>query len=190
MSSQRKSLDTLVEMGQTRKSSESIDVNGTGRRSRQGSMSNNPHRRRSSFAQRLSLLLQGGKIPSAAIQDQVVDHNFSGAYADSILEYKELLDLLPDTPMPAIHSTDDIPSTTHLRLREFLTSEFDLTVYGIKPGDRVGVCLPNGPNAAVCLLATTMYCCCAPINANLSPDEVEFELIFENPTLRLYCCIE
>ena len=43
-------------------------------------------------------------------------------------------------------------------------------------GDRVGVLLPNGPEAAVCLLACVTYVTCAPLNVQLSPEELRSEL--------------
>lgn len=39
--------------------------------------------------------------------------------------------------------------------------------FGLKRGDRVGVVLPNGPEAGVCLMAVSTYATCAPINNNL-----------------------
>jgi acyl-CoA synthetase (AMP-forming)/AMP-acid ligase II len=42
--------------------------------------------------------------------------------------------------------------------------------------DRVAVLLPNGPEASLCLLACVAYHVCAPLNCNLSPDELRSEL--------------
>ena len=47
---------------------------------------------------------------------------------------------------------------------------------GIGPGDRVGIVLPNGPEAATAFLTVAAACCAAPLNPAYKADEFEFYL--------------
>ncbi len=47
---------------------------------------------------------------------------------------------------------------------------------GIRPGDRVAVALPNGPEMATAFLAVSTVCACAPLNPAYSLDEFRFSL--------------
>lgn len=57
----------------------------------------------------------------------------------------------------------------HHQLRAHI-EKFDLSSYGIYPGDVCSVMLPNGPELGLCLLSCMTVCVCAPINpqGNLS----------------------
>jgi acyl-CoA synthetase (AMP-forming)/AMP-acid ligase II/thioesterase domain-containing protein len=48
--------------------------------------------------------------------------------------------------------------------------------HGLRPGQRVAVVLPNGPEMAVAFLAASTVCTCAPLNPALRPQEYEFHL--------------
>ena len=64
------------------------------------------------------------------------------------LRYTNLLDLLPATESAVIHGTDGRLSMSHKRLAAFIEKDFDLTPWGMGPGDRAAVVLPNGPETA------------------------------------------
>ena len=65
---------------------------------------------------------------------------------------------------------------SHSCLKTFLSTEFDLGKFGISPGSRVGVLIPNGPELAVCLLCLVSRYCAAPINPNITVSEITSEL--------------
>lgn len=52
---------------------------------------------------------------------------------------------------------------THAALRE-LVSTTDLRRFGMQPGVRVGLALPNGPDMAAALLLCVATCACVPVN--------------------------
>lgn len=92
--------------------------------------------------------------------------------------YKSLSDLLPELDKPAIcESTNSsrIP-LTHRRLKQFVTNDFDLSQFGIPPGNRIGLLLPNGPELAVAVIATVSQWCAAPINPTNTWEEIKMEL--------------
>ena len=64
---------------------------------------------------------------------------------------------------------------THKRLKEFV-EEFPLKEFGIQPGARVGVMLPNGPELAVALMGLISQWCAAPINLTNTWEETKSEL--------------
>ena len=53
-----------------------------------------------------------------------------------------------------------------------------LAGHGVRPGDRVAIVLPNGPEMAVCFLAVAAMASCAPLNPAYR--ESEFELYFDD----------
>lgn len=71
-------------------------------------------------------------------------------------------------------------SITHKQLYDFVAHEFDLAQFGITIGDACAVLLPNSPENAVCVVATSTYCCCAPLNPKGTVEEIEFELTNTN----------
>ena len=90
--------------------------------------------------------------------------------------YSTLLDLLPDEPTVCLSEPSDRLPLTHRRLRQFVQSEFNLAEFGLRPGDRVGVLLPNGPELAVTIMAVVSQWCAAPINPTNTWQEIRAEL--------------
>lgn len=74
-------------------------------------------------------------------------NKLSGEDVKQQLKFTSLLDLLPRTPTPALIGSE-IPSTgvplTHAKLVDFIRNKFNLTQFGLRKGDRIGVCLPQG----------------------------------------------
>jgi acyl-CoA synthetase (AMP-forming)/AMP-acid ligase II len=71
----------------------------------------------------------------------------------------------------------DGPTLTYGRLRE-LTEEAAsaLATRGVKPGDRVATVFPNGPEAILLFLATSMIGVSCPLNPGYKEDEFRFYL--------------
>ena len=51
-----------------------------------------------------------------------------------------------------------------------------LAPYGVRPGERVAIVMPNGPEMATCFLAVSTMAACAPLNPDYSVPEFEFYL--------------
>jgi len=66
----------------------------------------------------------------------------------------------------------DGPGLAHLA--ETVTAT--LADYGIGPGDRVAIVLPNGPEMATAFLTIASACCAAPLNPAYKAEEFEFYL--------------
>ncbi|KAJ6486574.1 acetyl-CoA synthetase-like protein [Mycena vulgaris] len=88
-----------------------------------------------------------------------------------------LLDCLPSTAAPALHSPDNAGrrALLHLEVKTFV-QDFALP-YGplnapLGPNDRVVVALPTGPENALALLALAAYHTCAPVNASCTAAEL------------------
>lgn len=93
------------------------------------------------------------------------------------LQVYTFLDFIQLTDRPAIISPpcQTRPSTTlitHSEMHEFIEKSFNLTKFNIWRGDRVAICLPEGPVLNLCLLSTMAYCTCVPTNYQLTPDEL------------------
>ncbi|MEN0065438.1 MAG: AMP-binding protein [Myxococcota bacterium] len=114
-----------------------------------------------------------------------------------VLRFETLADLIPYSDDTAI--TDPIgdrPSITFRELHQFVCVESPIAAAGIRPGFRCAIALPNGPELAVCLLATTMVGIAVPINperpapaiaADLEVADVDVIIVRQdeaNPTLR------
>ena len=71
----------------------------------------------------------------------------------------------------------DGPTLTYGRMRE-LTEQVALALLsqGVKPGDRVAMVFPNGPEAVLLFLATSMIGVCCPLNPGYKEDEFRFYL--------------
>ncbi|HVS49371.1 MAG TPA: acyl--CoA ligase [Candidatus Dormibacteraeota bacterium] len=71
----------------------------------------------------------------------------------------------------------DGPALTYGRLRE-LTDQvvIALVSHGVAPGDRVAMVFPNGPEAVLLFLATSMIGVCCPLNPGYKEDEFRFYL--------------
>ncbi len=61
---------------------------------------------------------------------------------------------------------------THNDVRMFIEKSFNLAKFDLWRGDRVAICLPEGPVLNLCLLSTMAYCTCVPSNFKLTPDEL------------------
>ena len=110
----------------------------------------------------------------------------SGCEVSNSLKFNSLLELLSTSNQNAlVGESDETQPTSHERLVDFLTNECNLTTFGLRRGDRVGVAIPLGPHLIVSILATTMYCTCAPINPNGKEEEIRNEL----QTLGVKCVI-
>ena len=87
-----------------------------------------------------------------------------------------LLDCLPTTDLPAIHSPDQTrPALTHAAVHKFVAG-FALP-YAASRGplgvnDRIMVALPTGPENALALLALAAYHTVAPVNASCTAAEL------------------
>jgi acyl-CoA synthetase (AMP-forming)/AMP-acid ligase II len=71
----------------------------------------------------------------------------------------------------------DGPTLTYGRLRE-LTEQLATTLasHGVKPGDRMATVFPNGPEAILTFLATSMIGVSCPLNPGYKEDEFRFYL--------------
>jgi len=108
-------------------------------------------------------------------------HILRGDKIRESIQFTSLFDILPRTPHPALippckGEESGINILSHSRLVEFIENEFNLKRFGLNTGDRVGVCLPQGAELVVCILATVSYCACVPINPSITGDEIKFEL--------------
>jgi acyl-CoA synthetase (AMP-forming)/AMP-acid ligase II len=81
-----------------------------------------------------------------------------------------------DPQRPAIVSSDLAPLTFGELDRTIRQIGDELNAAGISAGSRVGIVLPNGPEAAVIAIAVCAYAVCFPLSATLSASEFEFEL--------------
>src|SRR5262245_49561375 len=81
-----------------------------------------------------------------------------------------------DPQRPAILSTDLPPLTFGELDRTIRQIGHELDAAGISAGTRVGIVLPNGPEAAVVAIAVCAHTVCFPLSAALSESGFEFEL--------------
>jgi acyl-CoA synthetase (AMP-forming)/AMP-acid ligase II/acyl carrier protein len=77
---------------------------------------------------------------------------------------------------PAIRSPGKIPLSYRELSRHLQSTALQLTRLGIRPGDRLAVVLPNGPEMATAFLAISSVCTCAPLNPAYLVDEFIFNL--------------
>jgi len=91
-------------------------------------------------------------------------------------EWTTFYDLLPDSDVPYLHSTDGRAPLSVKALKEFIMSDA-VEIPGLKREDRLCTAIPGGPEAAVCFFAFSLRCTFAPLNIGLSRDEYEFEFI-------------
>lgn len=91
-------------------------------------------------------------------------------------DWQSFYDFIPDTNYPFLHSTDGRAPLRFLELKNFIKSDA-CQVEGIGRTDRLCTAIPNGPESAVCFFAFALRCVFAPLNANLSRGEFEFEFI-------------
>jgi acyl-CoA synthetase (AMP-forming)/AMP-acid ligase II/acyl carrier protein len=77
---------------------------------------------------------------------------------------------------PALLAPGKQPATFRNLCDHIQTTALQLARYGIRPGDRVAVVLPNGPEMATAFLAISAVCTCAPLNQAYPIDEFRFSL--------------
>jgi acyl-CoA synthetase (AMP-forming)/AMP-acid ligase II len=71
----------------------------------------------------------------------------------------------------------DGPSLTYARLRDLVDeTAARLTTHGVQPHDRVAIVYPNGAEAVVLFLASSMIAVACPLNAAYKEDEFRFYL--------------
>ena len=71
----------------------------------------------------------------------------------------------------------DGPSFTYARLRELVEqAALNLAAHGVRPGDRVALVYPNGPEAVVLFLASSSIAVACPLNSTYKEDEFRFFL--------------
>ncbi len=120
-------------------------------------------------------------------------HTFNYVYTgEEILQalgnIDNFLDLLPSSDRNAIIEplcTEKLP-LTHSRLKQFVSSEFELGELGVLPGDRIALVLPNGPELALLLIAVISRWCAAPINPSNTWEEIRGELEGTKVCIDLY----
>ncbi|HVC23624.1 MAG TPA: AMP-binding protein [Candidatus Dormibacteraeota bacterium] len=77
---------------------------------------------------------------------------------------------------PAILVPDG-PVLSHARLRQMVSEGAErLAAFGVGPGDRVAMALPNGPEAIVLFLAAALGATACPLNPAYKEDEFRFYL--------------
>ena len=106
-----------------------------------------------------------------------------GAEVTSSLKFSSLLDLVPDTNAYFVMggADDDRDPLKYKDLRAFLSEGYPKILHeavggDVKPNLRICPVLPNGPEAAVCLLGTVSHACCAPVSHAGTETEVLAEL--------------
>ena len=113
-----------------------------------------------------------GMPPMMQVLSTLPEYPILGDQIKDLLQFRCMGDLLPyQSTDLAVYSTDGREPLTHARLARFI-EEFDLALYGIKPGDRVGMALPNGPELGVCLLGVCSKACAVPVNPQSTATEI------------------
>ncbi|KAJ7282076.1 acetyl-CoA synthetase-like protein [Mycena rebaudengoi] len=91
-------------------------------------------------------------------------------------DLNSLLDCLPSTSAPALHSVDlERPPLPHDAVRSFVQHFYlphSPSRRPLGPNDRVMLALPTGPENALALLALASYHTCAPVNASCTAAEL------------------
>ncbi len=78
---------------------------------------------------------------------------------------------------PAVRSVEDAPPLPYAALRALAERTIrDLNSLGIGRGDRVALCLPNGPEAATAFTCVAAGATAVPLSTGLTLDELEFGL--------------
>lgn len=62
-------------------------------------------------------------------------------------------------------------------MKDFVSNEFDLRIFGLEEGARVALLLPNGPELAVAIVSVISKWCAAPINPTNTKEEIKAELV-------------
>ena len=88
-------------------------------------------------------------------------------------------------PRLALASIDGRVPLTHERVRDFCVHDFGPTLHslGFGKGDRIALVLPNGPELALAIFATSHWASCVPLSANGAISELEADLLRCGATL-------
>ena len=117
--------------------------------------------------------------PVLQVLNRMPEYPIIGEHIKQKLEYSSLIDLLPDGTGSAVLpiDSDKRAPLTHDRLRTFIEN-FDSLArdYGIRPGDRVGIAMPNGPELGICLPTICSRACAVPVNPDGTTDELRRDL--------------
>ena len=117
--------------------------------------------------------------PVLQVLNRMPEYPIIGEHIKQKLEYSSLIDLLPDGAGSAVLpiDSDKRAPLTHDRLRNFIEN-FDSLArdYGIRPGDRVGIAMPNGPELGICLPTICSRACAVPVNPDGTTDELRRDL--------------
>lgn len=98
-----------------------------------------------------------------------------GATSSTISDAIQLQALL-DPQRPALISAGFPPLSFDQLNATIRKTGRDLRAAGIGAASRVGIVLPNGPEAAVVAIAVCAHAVCVPLNAAMTASEFEFEL--------------
>ena len=81
-------------------------------------------------------------------------------------------------PTTALASIDGRQPISHVRIHDFCVNYFGPTLHrlGFGRGHRVALVLPNGPELALCIVATANWASCVPLSANGAASELEADL--------------
>ena len=113
------------------------------------------------------LLQPNGSISGQAVGDVILPQfpTFASAIPD-------------DDVRPALASIDGRTPITHSRIKSFVETEFGFQLHsmGFGKGDRVALVLPNGPELALAIVATSQWASCVPLSANGAVSELEADL--------------
>lgn len=93
------------------------------------------------------------------------------------LHIDTFLDFINATEDPAIitplsNTTQSTTYITHNQMHGFIERSFNLANFNLSRGDRVAICLPEGPALNLCLLSVMAYCTCVPSNYKLTAAEL------------------
>ncbi len=91
--------------------------------------------------------------------------------------YQFIINKGNSTPQaPAILSPGKAALSFQELSHQLQSTALQLSWLGIRPGDRVAVALPNGPEMATAFLAISAVCACAPLNPAYPLDEFRFSM--------------
>jgi len=114
-----------------------------------------------------------GELPPlmATLEGMRPAERVDGAAVKKALKYSNLLDLMVSTPNMVFDDPSARASLCHADLSTFVRG-VDLSGLGLAPGDRVACLVPNGPEAAVLLLACFAKCTVVPLNPTSTQQEI------------------
>ena len=99
--------------------------------------------------------------------------------AETILpQFPTFASAIPSSNRAALASIDGRSPLSHDRIAEFV-NEFGAVLHalGFGKGDRIALVLPNGPELALAIVATSQWASCVPLSANGALSELEADLL-------------